>query len=374
MRVSAVELLAKSLRPLPAGQDPGGRVRRVGHLRRAGGPRGALPAALRRPGGPSRGARGVPAPGAGRVVAAAVPGRAGVPRSRDADPPAALRRRRRRGRSSPTTTRSTCRSTCGSPTSSTSSGCIVGGLERVYEIGHDFRNEGMDRTHNPEFTMLECYQAYADYPDMMELIEAMISGLVRALLRQPPPRAGRHDPRLHAAVAAGVVRRRRPDAQRPRRLRGRRRRACARALVQAGASARGGGRPSPAASCMDEMFKVFVEPHAGAADLRGRLSASRSRRSPSCTAAIRALTERFELFVQGTGAGQRLQRAQRSRRPAARASKTRPGSAPPGDDEAQPLDADYIRALEYGMPPTGGLGVGVDRLVMMLTGLPPSGT
>ncbi|HRZ10432.1 MAG TPA: OB-fold nucleic acid binding domain-containing protein, partial [Gemmatimonadales bacterium] len=55
---------------------------------------------------------------------------------------------------------------------------LVGGLERVYEIGHDFRNEGMDRTHNPEFTMLECYQAYADYRDMMELTEAMVSGLV----------------------------------------------------------------------------------------------------------------------------------------------------------------------------------------------------
>ena len=81
---------------------------------------------------------------------------------------------RRRARSRRITPRSTCRSTCASPTSCTSSGSIVGGLERVYEIGHDFRNEGIDRTHNPEFTMLEFYEAYADYELMMGRVEQLL--------------------------------------------------------------------------------------------------------------------------------------------------------------------------------------------------------
>ena len=80
---------------------------------------------------------------------------------------------------------------------------IVGGLERVYEIGHDFRNEGMDRTHNPEFTMLECYQAYADYTDMMDAGRGHVLGRGEALLRQHGDRAERSHPRLHAAVSRG---------------------------------------------------------------------------------------------------------------------------------------------------------------------------
>ena len=92
---------------------------------------------------------------------------------------------------------------------------LVGGIERVYEIGHDFRNEGMDRTHNPEFTMLELYQAYADYNDMMSLTEALMSGVVEHCLGTTVlERSG--ETGLRAAVPAGAVHRRNPGAHRPR--------------------------------------------------------------------------------------------------------------------------------------------------------------
>lgn len=243
---------------------------------------------------------------------------------------------------------------------------IVGGLERVYEIGHDFRNEGMDRTHNPEFTMLEVYQAYADYTDIMDLVEGFISGVVEhctgslRIERQggwldfTPPFA-------RVSFVEGVQRssgldvRTATEAE----LRG--------ALIRKGmareeADGYAGGR------LLDEVFKVYLEPQlvqpTFVLDYPKPLSplAKVHRSDP-------ALTERFELFVLGKELANAFSELNDPDDQRARfEDQARQRAA--GDDEAQPFDADYIRALEYGMPPTGGLGVGIDRLVMILTGLP----
>jgi lysyl-tRNA synthetase class 2 len=244
---------------------------------------------------------------------------------------------------------------------------IVGGLERVYEIGHDFRNEGMDRYHNPEFTMLELYQAYADYGDMMELAESLLAELLREVGRNdltierdgvtlrfaPPfPRIGFVDGiRERSGVdvlAAGE------DAMRAR-------------LLKAGLPA-DEVRSFTGAKLLDEMFTAFLEPAlmqpTFVVDYPKAISplAKEHRKDPR-------LTERFELFVQGREYAnafselndpddQRARFEEQSRQRAA------------GNEEAQPFDADYVRALEYGMPPTGGMGIGVDRLIMLLANQP----
>jgi lysyl-tRNA synthetase class 2 len=243
---------------------------------------------------------------------------------------------------------------------------VVGGLERVYEIGHDFRNEGMDRTHNPEFTMLECYQAYADYHDIMELTEALVAGVFRECVgtlvveRQgvqldfTPPW-----PRLRFLEAvqrwAGLDLKTAPERD----LRA--------ALVRAGADA-GEVEELAGGRLMDEIFKTFVEPRlvqpTFIVDYPKPLSplAKEHREDPW-------LTERFELFVLGRELANAFSELndpddQRSRFE----DQARQRAA--GDEEAQHLDADYIRALEYGMPPTGGLGLGVDRLMMLVADQP----
>jgi len=241
---------------------------------------------------------------------------------------------------------------------------IVGGFERVYEIGHDFRNEGMDRTHNPEFTMLEYYQAYADYRDVMETLEDMLPALVEHCCGSPiierfgvtfdftPPW-----PRIPFVAAieerTGLdVRAAAADDLR-------------RLLVNAGQPSDdvqelSGGR------LQDEVFKQFVEPSlvqpTFVIDYPKALSplAKVHRDDPS-------LTERFELFIHGreiANAFSELNDPDDQRR----RFEDQAAQRAAGDEEAQQLDEDYIRALEYGMPPTGGMGLGVDRLVMLLTG------
>ncbi|MEZ4584908.1 MAG: lysine--tRNA ligase [Gemmatimonadales bacterium] len=242
---------------------------------------------------------------------------------------------------------------------------IVGGYERVYEIGHDFRNEGMDRSHNPEFTMLEFYQAYADYTDMMAIMEAMLPGVVRHLtggttigyqgetidFKTPWPRlkfvdAVRERTGLDLLSAPEAELRRYLVTHDPE-------------LGREQAEALSGGR------LMDEVFKLAVEPTlvqpTFVIDHPVALSplAKKHRTDPG-------VVERFELFIatrELANAFSELndpddQRARFEDQVRQRAQ---------GDDESQPLDEDYIRALEYGMPPTGGLGLGIDRLVMLLT-------
>jgi lysyl-tRNA synthetase class 2 len=243
---------------------------------------------------------------------------------------------------------------------------LVGGLERVYEIGHDFRNEGMDRTHNPEFTMLECYQAYADYRDMMELTEAMVSGAVREgagslVLERDGTRLDFTPPWPRVSFLEGVARTAGVDLRTATEPELRARLRAAGTPAEA-AEALSGGR------LLDEVFKVFLEPTlvqpTFVVDYPKPLSplAKVHRDDPF-------LTERFELFIQGREIANAFSELNDPDDQRARfEDQVRQRQA--GDEEAQQYDADYIRALEYGMPPAGGLGLGIDRLVMVVTGQP----
>jgi lysyl-tRNA synthetase class 2 len=241
---------------------------------------------------------------------------------------------------------------------------LVGGFERVYEVGHDFRNEGMDRTHNPEFTMLEFYQAYADYEEIMAEIEQMFSGVVAAcvgttVLEQggvtvdftPPFRRVAYVEAIQAA--AGVDVRTAPEPE----LR--------RLLTRKGVAA-DDAATFTGAKLQDEMFKAYVEPTlvqpTFVVDHPKALSPLAKVHRKDDT-----LVERFELIVQGTELANGFSELNDPDDQRARfEDQLRQRQA--GNEEAQQYDADYIRALEYGMPPAGGVGVGIDRLVMLITG------
>ncbi len=242
--------------------------------------------------------------------------------------------------------------------------CIVGGFEKVYEIGHDFRNEGLSRFHNPEFTMAEWYQAYADYQDMLELTEEMIATLAQDLFGTTT--LERHGAKLFFA---------RPFA-----------RADFSALVRehAGVDLARAGEPElraalkrrnvaeadalSGAKLVDEVFKVYVEPAlvqpTFVLDYPVALSplAKPKRDDPT-------RVERWELFVLGrelANAFSELNDPEEQRRRFEQQGRFRAA----GDAEAHQLDEDFLRALEYGMPPTGGVGLGVDRLLMLLADQP----
>jgi lysyl-tRNA synthetase, class II len=243
---------------------------------------------------------------------------------------------------------------------------LVGGLERVYEIGHDFRNEGMDRSHNPEFTMLEVYQAYADYTDMMELTEGIVSGAIEHCLG------------TRTLERAGATLEFTPPFRRVSFIEGIRER-CGLDLRTASeeemrAVLLGAGEPAESIAelrggrLQDEVFKVVLEPHliqpTFVLDYPKPLSplAKQHRSDP-------ALTERFELFVMGrelANAFSELNDPDDQRRRFEDQVRQRAA----GDEEAHAFDADYVRALEYGMPPAGGMGLGIDRLVMVIADQP----
>jgi lysyl-tRNA synthetase class 2 len=243
---------------------------------------------------------------------------------------------------------------------------VVGGLERVYEIGHDFRNEGMDRTHNPEFTMLELYQAYADYGDMMRLVEDMVTGLLQELFGTLQATRGGvaldfTAPWARVSFVEGVKARSGVDVRTASDDEMRRQ------LVSRGVAA-DEARTWSGGKLQDEMFKAFLEPHlvqpTFVVDYPKALSplAKEHRSDPT-------LAERFELFVQGrelANAFSELNDPDDQRR----RFEDQVAQRAAGDDEAHAFDADYVRALEYGMPPTGGMGVGIDRLIMLLADLP----
>jgi len=244
---------------------------------------------------------------------------------------------------------------------------VVGGLERVYEIGHDFRNEGMDRSHNPEFTMLELYQAYADYHDMMDLAEALLADLVGLvsgnglLLERDGVALNFAGPFARVAFVAGIQCHSGVDvlAASEEEMRAR--------LVKAGtpkedAAVFTGGK------LLDEMFSAFLEPHlvqpTFVVDYPKVISPLAKEHRDDAR-----LTERFELFVQGRELANAFSELNDPDDQRARfEDQIRQRAA--GNEEAQPFDADYVRALEYGMPPTGGMGIGVDRLIMLLAGQP----
>lgn len=238
---------------------------------------------------------------------------------------------------------------------------IVGGLDRVYEISKDFRNEGIDRTHNPEFTMLEFYQAFADYDAMMTLVEDMMDYLIcevnggepavtfagRTLsLRPPYPRL----PFAQALAELGDIDAEGDDAE----LR-------ARARDEGVDDVSVMTRPK----LLDELFKVLVEPK-----LQDPVFITDHPRELSPLAKPKRgdprRVERFELLVAGreiANAFSELNDPLEQRERFEAQARLRQS----GDEDAHQLDEDYLRALEYGMPPTGGVGIGVDRLVMLFT-------
>jgi len=243
---------------------------------------------------------------------------------------------------------------------------LVGGLERVYEIGHDFRNEGMDRTHNPEFTMLEAYQAYADYGDMVELVEGLVGGLVEHILGTR--RIERYGTTLdftppfrRVSFIEGIQERAGLD------LRTASDEEMRRVLLRRGEPAEA-VEPLTGGRLQDEVFRVFLEPElvqpTFVLDYPKPLSplAKEHRGDP-------ALTERFELFIGGkelANAFSELNDPDDQRRRFEDQVRQRAA----GDQEAHTFDADYIRALEYGMPPAGGVGIGIDRLLMIVADQP----
>ncbi len=238
---------------------------------------------------------------------------------------------------------------------------IVGGLERVYEFSRDFRNEGMDRWHNPEFTLLEYYQAFADVHDMMALTEALVSSAVedaagvRAIAYQgqpldfgsPWPRISMLDA-VGAAVGEDVSD---LDAAKLARL------AQARGIETRPGTGAGG--------LLDALFTELVQP--GLA--RPTFVVDHPAESSPLARASRTrpgVVERFELFAAGMELANAFSEqidpeAQR------RAFELQMARRAAGDEEAQMMDHDFVRALEYGMPPTGGVGIGVDRLAMLVT-------
>ena len=241
---------------------------------------------------------------------------------------------------------------------------IIGGIERVYEIGRNFRNEGISFKHSPEFTMLELYEAYADYQDIMRLTEDMIAIAARAAVGRTRVKWGDQEidfnppwqrMPLRTAIAefSGVDYAQYPEVE---------------SLRQA--AERAGLHTEPEWSrgkIMDELLTAFVEPRLiqptfltdYPTDFPGSTLAKGKPDNPD-------EVERFEAFAGGIELANAFSelndpRVQRERFIA----QVRAREA--GDLEAQPFDQDFLTAMEHGMPPTGGLGVGIDRVAMLLT-------
>jgi lysyl-tRNA synthetase, class II len=232
--------------------------------------------------------------------------------------------------------------------------CIVGGLERVYEIGKNFRNEGLSPKHNPEFTVLEFYEAYADYDDVADRLEALVGSVARS--------AGSHgeidfEPPWRRVKLRDAIR----DATGIDFCEQRDRRALAAAI---GDRLPTEGRTWP--QLVDDLLSAYVEPHLQQPtflfDYPVELSplAKAHRSQPG-------LVERWEAFCGGTEIANAFTELndpdeQRER------FESQARYAAEGDEEAAPYDEVFVEALEHGMPPTGGVGLGIDRLVMALTG------
>ena len=237
---------------------------------------------------------------------------------------------------------------------------VVGGLERVYELGKNFRNEGVSPKHNPEFTMLEWYEAYADYEDAARRLEDLVAQVARdtgyagELDLSPPWRRVTLREAIREATGVDVLAAREPAA------------------LVAAARERGiqGLAPSETwARLVDDLLSRHVEP---ALEQPTFILDYPEELSPFAKAHRSAppedrLVERFECFAAGIEIANAFSELNDPDEQRARLEAQARDLAA-GDEEAHPYDEDFVRALEHGMPPTGGLGLGIDRLMMVLSG------
>ena len=240
---------------------------------------------------------------------------------------------------------------------------LVGGLDRVYEMGKCFRNEGVSTEHNPEFTMLEIYQAYADYEEMMRLVERLIHAGLEAIgaseriefrgqsidFGLPWKRIAMIDA-VAEAIGAEPAALRTDDA------------------IERAVSEGIDPRPTSPGEAIEALFARLVEPNliqpTFVVDYPVEISPL-AKRKPGDD----GLVERFELFAGGIELANAFTELndpidQRSRFEEQERLRAQ------GNEEAQPIDEDFLFALEHGMPPAGGMGIGVDRVVMLLTDSP----
>jgi lysyl-tRNA synthetase class 2 len=243
---------------------------------------------------------------------------------------------------------------------------IVGGLERVYEINRSFRNEGVSTQHNPEFTMLELYRAYADYRDLMETVEALLTGMAQAIPGETTIRYQGEDFDLGKPFRRMTVEE---------------------AILEFNPGFEAARiRDRDYLQTRAEQCDARVEDNFGSGKLQIEIfdkTCEAKLRAPTFVTAYPTevsplsrrndddpfVTDRFELFIAGRELANGFSELNDPEDQAER-FKRQVESRVAGDDEAMVYDADYIRALEYGMPPTAGLGVGIDRLVMLFTDSP----
>jgi lysyl-tRNA synthetase class 2 len=240
--------------------------------------------------------------------------------------------------------------------------CIIGGIERVYELGRIFRNEGLSVKHNPEFTMLELYQAYADYTDIMELVEQLVSHVAGDVLGtrnltwgdetlDVTPPWPRRTMRELLIAHAGLDYAEHPDAA---------------SLGEAAQRAGLNIEPSwSRAKIIDELMTAFVEPKLIQPTFVVNYPAETTplaKRRPEAPDEV----ERFEAYAAGMEIANAFSELND---PIEQLRRLEAQAAGRGidDDESEAVDLDFVEAMEHGMPPTGGLGLGIDRLVMLLT-------
>jgi len=240
---------------------------------------------------------------------------------------------------------------------------IVGGFDKVYEIGRVFRNEGISTKHNPEYTLLESYEAYTDYNDVMAMVEEMVSTIAQEVLGtqqivfadetidfSPPWR--------RVTLREEILERSEIDFEKYHDAESLRRQMEAKGVEVDQNMGRG--------KLIDELLSTFVEPKlvqpTFVMDYPIELSPLAKRKPDS-----ERLVERFEAFIGGIEVANAFTELNDPREQRQRFEEQERLRALMGDEEAERLDEDFLLALEHGMPPTGGLGIGVDRLVMLLT-------